>query len=68
MATQAERGMAHVKSELSTWEVMVSMRGVGDTGSIERLNVSLGGLGGVVITGEGYGIYSCSGSTCASSS
>jgi hypothetical protein len=43
-------------------------RGVGDIGDGGRLSTSLGGVGGVVITGEEYGISSCSSSTCASSS
>jgi hypothetical protein len=42
--------------------------GVGDTGDGGRLTTSFGGLGGVVITGEEYEIFSCSSSTCASSS
>ena len=42
--------------------------GVGDTGDGGRLSISLGGVGGVVITGEEYGIFSCSNLTCASSS
>lgn len=42
--------------------------GVGDTGDVGRLSTSLGGVGGVVITGEKYGTFSCSSSTCASSS
>ena len=42
--------------------------GVGDTGDGGRLSTSLGGVGGVVITGEEYGMFSCSSSTCASSS
>lgn len=42
--------------------------GVGDTGDGGRLSTSLGGVGGVVITGGEYGIFSCSSSTCASSS
>jgi hypothetical protein len=42
--------------------------GVGDTGDGGRLSTSLGGVGGVVITGEEYEISSCSSSTCASSS
>lgn len=41
--------------------------GVGDIGDVGRLS-SLGGVGGVVITGEEYGIFSCSSSACASSS
>jgi hypothetical protein len=42
--------------------------GVGDIGDGGRLSTSLGGVGGVVITGEEYGMFSCSSSTCASSS
>jgi hypothetical protein len=42
--------------------------GVGDTGDGGRLSTSLGGVGGVVITGEEYGTFSCSSSTCAPSS
>ena len=42
--------------------------GVGDTGDGGRLSTSLGGVGGVVITGEEYGVFSFSSSTCASSS
>ena len=42
--------------------------GVGDTGDGGRLSTSLGGLGGVVITGEEYETSPCSSSTCASSS
>jgi hypothetical protein len=42
--------------------------GVGDTGDGGRLSTSLGGVGGVVITGEEYVIFSCSRSSCASSS
>ena len=42
--------------------------GVGDTGEGGRLSTSLGGVGGVVIAGEEYGIFSCSSPTCAFSS
>lgn len=42
--------------------------GVGDTGDGGRLRTSLGGVAGVVITGEEHGMFSCSSSTCASSS
>lgn len=38
---------------------------MGDGG---RLSTSVGGVGGVVIMGEENGIFSCSSSTCASSS
>jgi hypothetical protein len=37
--------------------------GVGDSGDGGRWSASLGGIGGVVITAEEYGMFSCSNST-----